>query len=318
MNLVIMDLDCAYNYTPEKISKLLGGGDVKIYQLDGIKLDDKNMRFERLFGLPENAKVDKAVFITYMSSGLMRYQTSLLKDNPNVSFWVISIVDVENTVYREQFLNRYDAELNGKNIRYEIIFDKSSEAFCETAKTLNREIPLERTCLVVSAGDLEYTQSIAEIVKRKKPDWSVITNPEDLQTMYKYADKILIVGRTPEDFLVTPVSYRTDRVYLWVEKTIGANKDELTELIYDIQESMESSGWRLSKYKDKTLCVIPAYEKILCDIIDGEIGIEALATLDDFVMWDVHGLPALVSEYTDYEKAEAFLNEQCCLGNMFK
>lgn len=318
MNLVIVDTDFQKEKTVEQLRTLLGGQDTVVWFLDGFALQETGYALRGLTGLPEGGTIEKAVFLTRLTKGTMRYHSLLLKENPWIPCWIISILDVTFEMHKQQFLSAFDAALQGERIRYDILFD-DSEKLEQTAAALKSDFGAGYRCVVHTAGEKELAEKAADVVRRIQPEWEVLCCPEDFLAACKTAERILLVGREAEDYLLPPVTVRTDRVYLWAEMPMGGNaKEARIQKAGEISKAMEAKGWDLSGYERRTLAGLLSYERLHCDLEEERISVQALRGSEKFVMWDEYGLPLPDAAYEDNLRMEEFLRENCCLGRLFE
>lgn len=299
MDFVIVDFDCQSLLTEKaRIRELLNLPE----ENEVIFWDEEG--WEQRSG----EKISRCIFLTCFTGGIKKYHRDMFTGNPQISSWIIAVLDVEHESYKKQFLAQIDQSFCSSDAYYDVVFD-CSDMLSETAKLCALPAKTQKRCLIVSK-EQALAEQVREVMEKCLPLWEilspVITSAED----YRFADAVIVVGEKAEDLAVPAPAVGLNRRYVWLNRLFLVPK-EYEELTSEAEESMNSCRWNIADYDRCLYTSDLGYEKFYQEIQDGEIEYSALKEHERFVMWDQYGLPVQRKEYTP-EHIAGFLKENCC------
>ncbi|MCD7882615.1 MAG: hypothetical protein LUI87_02735 [Lachnospiraceae bacterium] len=311
MNLVIVDADSKNSYTSEEISSLLGIADLTIWDLNDQKLADEEYRLEAVTGVPEG--FSRVVLLTGASHGIMNYHKKMIQSNPMVKYWVVTLPDTISTAERNQISSEVSLIFQQRNARYAVLFD-APDTLKETASILKEKILDKPQCVLLFATETPVVANVLQALRTKHQDWDVSCNPESIDWIEKYADRVLLFAEDLEKFQYLAKINNVDRIYTWVEAGLGTVNQQKEKIENDTVHLMSEYGFSFTRENKHILCGFSQYELCQAEINSGAYSYTALKSKDTFVMWDEYGLPLLNMQYVD-DDLKRFLKEQCVLEN---
>lgn len=306
MDLVIVDFDCqALTAGQERIRELLKLPEgTEVFFMEGGGLE------ERQWELPEGAaeNIGRCVFLTGLTGGIKKYHRDLFANNPQILSWIIAILDVEYESYKKQFLGQVDQAFGESDAYYDVVFD-SSDALRETGRRCALPVKTRRRCLIVSKNR-KLAQRVKDVMEGYLPSWETAALEAASAEDYRFADAAVVVGEKTEELAVPAPIAGLNRRFVWLDRGFLV-PEEREGLTAEVKEIMNGCGWNIADYSQCLYSSDFLYESLYREIRDGKIGYSALVEHEDFVMWDVYGLPLVRKEYTQ-ERIAGFLDENCC------
>lgn len=298
MNVIIIDLDCKKFFSDKMlVQNLLHDLDCSIYEL----------KLEQNLLLEEGCR---CVLITSLKNGVQDYHRKLILQYPQVNCWVFSIVNVSFESEKVQIRDNLEMVLAQTKVKYQVVFD-TIQTLEKTAKICKTSIRLKKLCLVVSQN-AELAKECCKMLGYRLQEWDVISGSEHSKLSYEDADIILAVGNKPKDYELLPPLNCMGRIYVWVEQNGFYNK----ELVQSVYEKLMHQKWNLGS-TNKIYSSNLQMELYAWKIEQKELSIEALKNIEEFVIWDMYGLPIQNQDYTQ-QVVETFIQQQCCFGTLTK
>lgn len=299
MDFVIVDFDCQSLFTEKaRIRELLN-------------LSEENEVFfmdEEGRGKRSSEKISRCIFLTCLTGGIKKYHQDMFAGSPQISSWIIAVLNVEHESYKKQFLAQIDQAFYSSDTYYDVVFD-CSDMLSETAKLCALPAKTQKSCLIVSK-EQALAKQVREVMEICLPSWEILSPVIKSAEDYRFADAVMVVGDKAKELAVPAPAVGLNRRYVWLNRLFLVPK-EYEELTRAAGESMNSCGWNIADYNKCLYTSNLEYEKLYQEIQKGEIGYSALSEYEQFVMWDQYGLPAQRKEYTP-ERIAGFLKENCC------
>lgn len=311
MDLVIVDVDSKNSYASEDISSLFGIPNLTVWYLNAQELADKDYLLEAVTGV--SGGFMRVVLLTKASHGIMRYHTKMVKSNPDVKYWVISIPDSFAAAERKQIQTDMNEAFQCNNTRYAIIFD-NERTLLKTAEILKEDFPEKPQCVLYYKQENPVVDNIINVIKIKKPEWDILCNPENDSWIEKYADRILLFSDSVSKFEFVAQFNNIDRVFIWIEGELGTVESEKVNSIKSVSLEMDNCGFCMLRKGERILYGYSPYELFLAEIESGAYSYLALKNKETFIMWDKYGLPLLNKQYED-ANVKQFLTERCVLAD---
>lgn len=310
MDLVIVDFDCrALMAGRERIRELLGLAEAaEVVFMENAGWEEKQWKMPG--SVVKNS--DRCVFLTCFTGGIKKYHRDLFVNNPQILSWIIAVLDVEHESYKKQFLGQADQAFGASDAYYEVVFD-SSDTLRETRQRCTLPVKTQRRCLIVSKNQM-LAQQVRDVLEGYLPSWEITAPEVTSAENYRFADAVIIVGEKPEELAVPAPLVGLARRFVWLNREF-LSPEEREELRDAAGEIMNGRGWNIPDYSKCLYSSDFLYERLYRKIRDGEIGYSALVEHEDFVMWDVYGLPMVRKEYTQ-ERIAGFLDENCCFARI--
>lgn len=310
MDFVIVDFDCQSLLTDKtQIKGLLGlQKENEVVFMEEADWEDNQWK------IPDNdiKNVDRCVFLTCFTGGIKKYHRDVFANNPQVLSWIIAVLDVEHDSYKKQLLSQVDQAFYASDAYYDVVFD-CSDKLQEAGKLCALPAKTHKKCLIISK-EQTLAEKVKAVMEGYLSSWEVvsaiITSAED----YRFADAVVVVGDTAEDFDVPAPLVGLNRRYMWLNRSFITPK-EYEELMQSVGEIMNNCGWNIADYRKCLYTSDFEYEKLYQKIQNGEIGYSALVEHEAFVMWDAYGLPAVRKDYVP-ERIADFLKENCCFAKI--
>ena len=307
MDLVIVDGDCRNLWTRPELERLLDAGRDVVWFCEDAVLREQNYNAALAAEAPIGSSFEKAILVTGLQSGVMNYHKQMLRNTTGCKRWLIIIVGVTSTVYQKQFLNGIDSVIGGL-IRYDVIFDDPSNLGL-ALEAKQEKVPDGKFCIIATGRDTCFAESVRETLESFYSDWQFACHVGMENDLYKYADVVLVIGRSEEDFAVPPAEGISSRLRVWMDIPYGDRKQDFEPVHW-----MNRNGWNIGSGDFWASCYM--HEKLLEEFENGEISGNALCSDDRFVMWDSFGLPLPAEAYESVEKVEMFLRRQCCFPDL--
>ncbi len=307
MDLIIVDGDCRNLWTLPELERLMDAQHDTIWFCKDAVLREHKYNVAAVAQTSIGASFEKAILVTRLQSGVMGYHRQMFRNTVGCKRWMIVIVGQVSDIYKEQYCNEINSIL-GESVRYEVIFDKSSEL--KIALEAKREVVDGRSfCVIATRSDARFAEDVRKTLESAYADWRFECHVGMEKDGYKHADVILVIGRNEEEYAVPPVKENASRVRIWLEAPRGGRTQEV-----HVIERMNRNGWNLGNRRIWSSCL--ANEILLQELDNGEISKEALCADDRFVMWDRYGLPLPACDYESADQAEVFLRHQCCFPGL--
>lgn len=310
MNLVIVDVDSKNSYASEDISSLLGTSDLMIWNLDDQKLIDEDYLLEAVTGVPGGFL--RVVLLTKASHGIMNYHKKMIRSNPSVKYWIVTLLDTTYVADQKQILSEVSEIFQQQNIKYAVLFDDLN-TLKETALMLKETVPEKPQCVLFFNIETPTVSHIVQALKTRCQDWDVLLNPNNMDWVEKYADRILLFVDDLENFRSLAKINNHDRIFTWVEAELGTVSQEKEKIVKNTARLMDECGFSLTREDTHILCGFSQYELFDAEIESKAYSYTALRNNDAFVMWDKYGLPLLNRQYED-TNLKHFLAEHCVLA----
>lgn len=318
MDLIVVDGDCRELWNMSELERLLDAQRDAVWFFDDAVLREHHFNVYGAARVPLGTSVEKGILLTKMQSGVMGYHREMIRHTSSCKYWMIVVLDENNDIFRKQYCAGFDSALAGTSVRYGILFDDSS-TLQETAEAKKEIVDGRPYCIIATKTSQELAERMETVLSDYMEGWRFSCHVGLEEDAYKYADVILLVGRTEEDYLIPPTNVNTGRIRIWIEMQKGNMSHRVVqERAERIIERMNDTGWNLGSLKERVFGSCLDYEILLAAFHKGEISIETLRTDDRFVIWDSYGLPLPDKAYRDAKKAESFLREQCCLTDIFE
>lgn len=309
MDLVIVDADSKNSYSSIDISCLLGSSDLVIWNLDDQKLADENYRLEAVAGA--SSGFSKVILLTKASHGIMYYHKKMIRSNPSVKYWIVTLLDTIFVAEQQQILSDISEIFQHQNLRYAVLFD-DPKTLKETALILKETIPEKPQCVLFFDTETPSVSNIVQSLKTANQDWDVLLNPDSIAWVEKYADRILLFAEDLDKFKSLAKINNADRIFVWVETELGTVSQQKEQIVKNMSHLMDKYGFSLTREDTHILCGFSHYELYRAEIESGAYFYTALRNNDTFVMWDEYGLPLLNKQYED-TNLKQFLTERCVL-----
>lgn len=307
MNLVIVDGDCRNLWTLLELECFLDAGHDMIWFCEDAALREHSYNAAAAAKAAIGTSFEKAILVTRLQNGVMGYHRQMLRNTVGCKRWLIVIVGEAGDIYKEQYCSEINSIL-GASVRYEIIFDDASEL--KLALEAKQEVVDDGPfCIIATRSDVRFAEDVRKTLELTYADWRFECHVGMEEDGYRYADVILVIGRSEEDCSVPPANGKAARVRIWLEARRGG-KAQGAHVI----DRMNRSGWDLGNQRIWSSCL--ANEMLLQELENDEISREALCADDRFVMWDRYGLPLPAHAYESADQAEAFLRCQCCFPGL--
>lgn len=311
MNLVIVDADSKNSYASEDIFSLLGISDVTIWNLDDQKLANENYLLEAATGIPGG--FSRVVLLTKASHGIMNYHKKMIRSNPSIKYWIVTLPDTTYVAEKKQILSEISEMFQRQNIRYAVLFDDQN-TLKDTALMLKEAVPEKPQCVLFFSTETPTVSFIIQTLKISYQDWDVLLNPDNMDWVEKYADKILLFADDLINFKSLAKINNQDRIFTWVEAELGSISQEKEKIVKNTSRLMDECGFSLTREDTHILCGFSQYELFCAEIEAEAYSYTALRNNDAFVMWDEYGLPLLNKQYEDTNMKQ-FLAEHCVLAD---
>lgn len=307
MDLVIVDGDCRNLWTLPELEHLLDARHDTIWFCEDAILREHRYNAAAAAQAVIGASFEKAILVTKLQNGVMGYHRQMFCNTVGCKRWLIVIIGEISDIYKEQYLNEINSILD-ESIRYEVIFDDPSEL--RLALEAKREVVDDRPfCVIATKSDARFAEDVRKTLESAYEDWRFECHVGMEKDDYRHADVILVIGRSEEDCAVPPAKGNVGRVRIWLEALRGGKAQE-----GHVIDRMNRNGWNLGGPRIWSSCL--ANEILLQELNNGEISREALCVDDRFVMWDRYGLPLPEYAYESADRAEAFLQCQCCFPGL--
>lgn len=316
MDLIIVDGDCLGLWNVPGLERLLDAGKDTVWFFDDAVLRDNQYNVYAAAQIPYGTFVEKGILLTKLRNGFMKYHREMLSRTFSCKRWMIVVVDEMSPAYREQYCAGIDSALSGTGIRYEVIFDDSSKLE-EAARVKQELIDASPLCVICTGRDAGLAEDVRSVLAAQNDEWRFECHTGLREDLYRYAELILIVGRSEEDYMVPPASANTGRVRIWAD--IGresAGGARFRDKMRNILRKMNETGWNLGLSENRFYGSCLECELLLTELLKGDISAEGLCKDERFVMWDKYGLPLTEKSYGDSDMAVDFLKKQCCLRNV--
>lgn len=315
MDLVIVDYDCqALMAGQECIRKLPGlSGDMEVVSMEEIAMNEAG-RGEGQREMSEGAagNIDRCIFFTGLTGGIKKYHRELFVNHPQILSWVIVILDVAHESYKKQLLGQVDQAFAEADAYYDVVFD-SADTLQETKRRCALPVKTQKRCLIVSKNRM-LAQQVRDVMEGYLPSWETVSPEVTSVEEYRFADAVIVVGKKTQELAVPAPLSGLNRRSVWLERGFLV-LEEREELAAEVKGVMNGCGWNISDYSQCLCSSDFRYERFYREIRDGKIEYSALVEHEDFVMWDIYGLPLVRKEYTR-ERIEAFLCENCCFAKI--
>ena len=305
MDLLIVDYDC----------KLLienNGMEFRSQAIKVIYLDSELLSEDLTINNSIMREVTRCVILTRFSGGVKKYHWDIISKNSMVKHWIISIIDLDQDIYKEQFLKQVDTLLFGPVVFYEVIFD-TAKNFMQTKRVLDKPMKMKKKCMVISKN-VQLAKNAADIFKRYLKEWEIEIPQIKSSDDYQYADAVLIVGEKGSECAVIAPKVGVRKRKIWINRRF-LNKDEKEEMFEQLEQHMNANGWNIADYSDKTYFSDLLYEDFREKLYRNEISYLSLCEQEDFVVWDKYGLPLIREGYTE-ETVTDFLEKQTCFSKI--
>lgn len=309
MDLVIADFDCqALTAGQERIRELLKLPEAEVFFMEGGGLE------ERQWEMPESTaeNIGRCIFLTGLTGGIKKYHRDLFANNPQILSWIIAVLDVEHESYKKQLLGQIDQAFCVLDVYYDVVFD-SSDTLWNTQRRCTLPVKTCKRCLIVSKN-LELAQQVRAVMEGYLPAWETVSPETVSAEAYRFADAVVVVGKEPEELGVPAPLAGLPRRFVWIDRGFLV-PEEREGLTAEAKEIMNGCGWNIADYSQCLYSSDFLYESLYREIRDGKIGYSALVEHEDFVMWDVYGLPLVRKEYTQ-ERIAGFLEKNCCFSRI--
>lgn len=311
MNLFILDADSKNSYTSKDISSLLGTADLTVWQLNDQELADNDYHLDAVTGV--QGSFSRVVLLTQASYGIMNYHRKMIRSNPMVKYWIITITAPMSATEQQQILLEVSEIFQQQNLRYAVLFD-DPQTLKGTASMIAETVPEKPQCVLFYTRETQTAAQIIQSLHTAYPDWDVLCNPGDTDWVEKYADRILLFAEDLERFAFLAKINNPDRIYTWVEAEPGTVSQQKEKIVHDTSCLMADCGFSLTQKERHILCGFSQYELFRAEIAAGAYSCTALKTNDAFVMWDEYGLPLLNRQYEE-NTLKHFLDEHCVLAD---
>lgn len=308
-DIIIIDYDCkTLSAERDKVRERLQlSGECSVFSMEEIYARDGQRQIA-----DDGKEPARGVFLTCLSGGLKKYHKDFFTENPQISSWIITILDVEHESYRNQFRALIDQTFYHLEAYYDVVFD-CQDTLADTAKACAFPMKTQKRCIVISRNQA-LAQRVSAVLAGYLPKWETASVEISAQEDYRFADAVLIAGEKPEELEVPAPMSGLNRRYVWLEGGFYTQEEyeELSELV---GKSMNGCGWNIADYADCFYVSILIYEELYQALQKEKIGCSALRGHEKFVMWDEYGLPLTREEYTP-ERTEAFLKDNCRLDKI--
>ncbi len=296
MNVVLIDSDCK-RYVPDAQS------------VAHLLLDETcRAQFLDAEHLPQLEDGCRCVILTALSGGVKNYHRDLVLRNAQVRYWVFCILGVALKSERSQLAESVEATIAESKTPYSIVFDDSA-TLAQTARLCQQPLREKKRC-VVASNNAPLARQCSQILACWLEDWDVAAVNEAFQAQYETADVILAVGEKKADFELPAPQFGMGRIYAWLEQS-GPRSADAKRATY---ETLTGCGWNLSAAADVYSSDL-RLENYALDLHRGQLSAASLSNDENFVIWDVYGLPARVRDYTG-EAIRDFLDRQCCFAEL--
>ena len=314
MNLLIVDADSKNSYAAEELSSCLGIADLTIWYLDDKKLAEEEYLLDAVTGV--SGGFLRVILLTKASHGIMNYHKKMIRSNPTVNYWVITLSETLYAAEQQQILLEVSEIFQQQNKRYAVLFDDPI-TLKKTSAVLKEEIPEKKQCVLFFTHETSIVNHIVDALTINNPDWDILCNPKNADWVEKYADRILLFEEGLHNFKDLAKINNSERIFVWAEAEIGTVKYQKEKLVNHTSSLMEECGFSLTREEDHILCGFSQFELFYAEIESGAYSYTALKNNDAFVMWNEYGLPLLNKQYED-ANMKFFLNEHCILKNFIE
>lgn len=311
MDLVIVDVDCKNSYSSVDISHLLGRSDLVIWNLDDQKLADENYRLEAVVDVSRG--VSRVILLTKASHGIMNYHKKMIRSNPSVKYWIVTLPDTIFVAEQQQILSELSEVFQHQNLRYAVLFD-DPKTLKESGRVLKETVPEKPQCVLFFDTETPSVRNIIQTLMTANRDWDVLLNPDSIDWVEKYADRIILFADDLDKLKSLATVNNSDRIFVWVEAELGTVNQQKEYIVKEMSHLMSEYGFSLTREDTHILCGFSHYELFRAEIESGAYSYTALKNNNEFVMWDEYGLPLLNKHYED-TKLKQFLAEHCVLAD---
>lgn len=310
MDFIIIDFDCQILLADKtRIKELLGLSKT----CEVVSMEENGWEADHWRISDEYAEtINRCVFLTCFSGGIKKYHRELFANNPQITSWTVAVLDVEHGSYQKQYLSQIDQAFYALDTYYEVVFD-CSETLQEVRKQCAFPAKTHKRCVIVSKNQV-LAEKVRAVMEGYLPLWETAAIAVSTAEEYRFADAVMVVGEKAEDLAVLAPVTGLNRRYVWLDRSFpaGWEYDELAETAAEI---MNGSGWNIADYTKCFYISNLEYEKFWQQIQSGVTGYSALKEHEEFVLWDVYGLPVVREDYTE-ENIESFLKENCCFAKI--
>lgn len=234
----------------------------------------------------------RAVLVTSAPSGLMKRHLDFFRALPQVTHWVIDMVDIESPSVRLDVMDVCGSYFSKAGAFHEFVTDTGDLE--NLIKALS--VPGKGGLLLgVLSANTDLARRAADVLGRYLPNWEISVSADG--STARYADAALAVGESLNDFRIPAPPAHVGRRCAWVHRRWPDTDETGSRVSSSVREVLDSHGWGAGKM-DVLRSSIINEETLLC-MRSGELSAKALELDQDFAMWDDYGLPAPPEFYED-------------------
>ena len=216
MDFIIVDGDCQSLWNVPELERLLDGKQDHFWFLSDAALRENEFNAYAAAGIPPETPVEKAILITKLQNGVMKYHRELLRNTFGCKRWIIAVLGAGSPVYQKQYCDALDSALNNANIRYEILFEDSQELPL-TAEAKKEIVDGRPYCIIATRNSGRLAEHVRDILAARREDWRFECHTGYQEDHYKHADIVLVAGQEAEDCQVPAMRVNTGRVRIWLD-----------------------------------------------------------------------------------------------------